>query len=137
MTKIQSAGAKPQREERSFSTQSISQERVLPWRFTALKEMGLSGFSAQILSRFSQRAGFHEGEKGTIYQCMPIVLILTISFFLVVFFLSFPPLFSLLFLLSFLSSIQSSRCSSSPLFCSRQDPPFIVPTVTRFYCFSP
>ena len=78
--KIQSMGAEPKRKERSFSTQSISQERVLPWRLTALRETSLSGFSAQMFLRFSQRARFHEGEKGPIYWCMPIVLILTFVF---------------------------------------------------------
>ena len=42
--KIQSAGVEPQRKEHFFSTQSISQERVLLWRLTALRETGLSGF---------------------------------------------------------------------------------------------
>ena len=76
---------------------------------------------------FLQRAGFHEGEKGLIYRCMPIFLILTISFFLLT-------LFSLLFLLSFLFP---SPSSVPPPFCSQQDPPFIVSDVTRFYCFNP
>jgi len=48
-TKIRSAGAEPKRKERSFSTQLISQEKVLPWRLTALRETNLSGFSAQML----------------------------------------------------------------------------------------
>ena len=39
---------------------------------------------------FSQRVGLHEGERESIYRCMPTVLILTLFFFLVVFFLSFP-----------------------------------------------
>ena len=48
-TKIWSAGAKPKRKERSFSTQLISQKKVLPWRLTALRETDLSGFLAQML----------------------------------------------------------------------------------------
>ena len=48
-TKIRFAGAKPERKEHSFSTQLISEEKVLPWRLTALRETDLSGFSAQIL----------------------------------------------------------------------------------------
>ena len=89
-TKVRFAGAKPERKERSFLTQLISQEKVLPWRFTALREMDLSGFLHRGSLRFSQRVGFHEGERESIYRCMLAVLILTLSFFLVVFFLSFP-----------------------------------------------
>ena len=96
-TKVRSAGAKPERKDCSFSTQLISQEKVLSWRLTALREIGLSGFLHRGSLRFSQRAGFHEGERESIYRCMTAVLILTLSFFLVVFFLSFP-LVSFLFL---------------------------------------
>ena len=46
-TKIRSAGAKPERKERSFSTQLISQEKVMSWRLTALKETDLSGFCTE------------------------------------------------------------------------------------------
>ena len=40
---------------------------------------------------FSQRAGFREGERESIYQCKPAILILTLFFFLVVLYLSFFP----------------------------------------------
>ena len=130
--KIQSAGAEPKRKECSFSTQSISQEKVLPWRLTALRVTVLSGFSTQMFLRFSQRAGFHEGEKGPIYRCMPTILILTFSFFLVVFFLFFPTRFFPISFLSFLSLSQSFRCSSflftaRPSFYSAcRDPDFTI-----------
>ena len=46
-TKVRSAGAKPERKERSFSTQLISQEKVMSWRLIALKETDLSGFCTE------------------------------------------------------------------------------------------
>ena len=59
-TKIRSARVEPKRKERSFSTQLISQERVMLWRLTALREMDLSSFSAQMLGMATGRvrAGF-------------------------------------------------------------------------------
>ena len=88
--------------------------------------------------RFSQRAGFHEGERESIYQCMPAVLILTLSFFLVVFFLSFPLVSFSISQFLFSSAYFLVKVLIVPLFfCSRQDPFFIVPTVTGFYCLSP
>ena len=80
---------------------------------------------------FSQRARFHKGERESIYQCMPTILILTlISFWL----FSFFPSHSFLFLFpsfSFQIPISSLRF---PLFTVR--PFFIVPAVTEFYCLA-
>ena len=56
-----------------------------------------------------------------------------------VFFLSFPTRFftiSLFLFFKFLFLSQSSR-RCLPLLCSQQDPLFIVPIMTRFYCFNP
>ena len=64
-TKIQSAGAEPKRKERSFSMQLISQERVLPWRLTALRETDLSGFSAQMLLEVFTESRISWGREGT------------------------------------------------------------------------
>ena len=78
---------------------------------------------------FLQRTGFHEGEKGPIYRCMPTFLILTI------FFLSSHFVF---FAISFKFSISQSKFPLFlPLFYSRQGLPFIVPAMTRFYYFNP
>ena len=64
-TKIRSTGAKLKRKERSFSTQSISQERVLSWRLTALRETDLSGFSAQMLLEVFTESRISWGREGT------------------------------------------------------------------------
>ena len=133
-TKVRSAGAKLERKEHSFSTQLISQEKVLPWRLTALRETSLSSFSAQMLLRFSQRAGFHEGEKGPIYWCMPTVLILTFVFLSCGFLSFFSHSFLCYFFLSFYFLVEVPIV---PPFCSLQDPSFIVLVVIKFYCFSP
>ena len=102
--------------------QSISQERVLPQRLTALRETGLSGFLRRYSQVFLQRAGFHEGEKGPIYRCMLTFLILTIYFFLSSHFVFFA--------ISFKFSISQSKFPLfPPPFCSWQDPPFIVKDV--------
>ena len=64
-TKIRFARAKPERKERSFSTQLISQEKVLPWRLTALRETDLSGFSAQRLLEVFTESRISWGREGT------------------------------------------------------------------------
>ena len=79
-TKIRSTGVEPKRKERSFSTQLISQERVLPWRLTALRETDLSGFSAQMLLEVFTESRISWEREGSIYRCMPTVLILTFVF---------------------------------------------------------
>ena len=89
-TKIRSAGAKPERKERSFSTQLISQEEGPAVEINYPEGNGPEWFMHRGSLRFSQRARFHEGERESIYRSMPTVLILTLYFFLIVFFLSFP-----------------------------------------------
>ena len=88
---------------------------------------------------FWQRAGFCEGERESIYWCMPAVL----TFYLFYFF-GFSPFFLSLTLVSFcflvyLFDFLFLRYGSRPLsfLCSRQRSLFIVLVMTRFYCFSP
>ena len=87
---------------------------------------------------FSQRAGFREGERESIYRCMPAVLILTLFSFWLFSFLSFPLVsFSISWFLFSNSYFLIKVPVIALLLCSRQDPLFILPTVTGFYCFSP
>ena len=63
--KIWSVGVEPKRKERSFSTRLISQERVLSWRLTVLRETDLSGFSAQMLLEVFTESRISWGREGT------------------------------------------------------------------------
>ena len=88
--------------------------------------------------RFSQRARFHEGERESIYRCMPTILILTLFFFFWLF--SFLPSHLLLFLFpgfSFQIPISSLRFLffSPPLFTAR--PSFYSAYHDRILLFQP
>ena len=113
--KIWSAGAEPKRKERSFSTRLISQERVLPWRLTALRETDLSGFSAQMLLEVFTESRISWGREGT---NLPVHAYRSHSHFCLSFlrfsFFLFPPLFSISLFL-FLSSYFLVEVPSSSL----------------------
>ena len=121
------------------SQRNLSLRKSPAMEINCLKGNGPEWFMHRGSLWFSQRARFHEGERKSIYRCMPAILILTLfTFWLFSFFSSH----SFLFLFPGFSSpipISSSRfpfiSPPSPLFTAR--PFFIVSAVTRFYCFSP
>ena len=86
---------------------------------------------------FSQKARFHEGERESIYQCMPAILILTLfSFWLFSFFPSHSFLFySLASLFKFLFLSQGSPFFSLSLFTAR--PSFYSTCHDRILLFQP
>ena len=71
-TKIWFAGAKLERKERSFSTQLISQEKVLSWRLTALRETDLNGLCTKAPCGFHREQDFmrERGNQST-GACLP------------------------------------------------------------------
>ena len=79
-TKVQSVGTKPERKERSFSTQLISQEKDPAVEINCPEGNGPEWFMHKDSLRFSQRARFHEEKRELIYRCKPAVLILTLVF---------------------------------------------------------
>ena len=135
---IWSAGAKPERKERFFSTQLISQESPVV-EINYLEGNGpewLIHKGLLLILTESRILWKREGINLLVHVCRsnsPSI------FFLVVFF-SFFPLHSFLFyfkvyFFEFLFLSYGSRCCS--IFCSRQGSLFIVLAVIKFYCFSP
>ena len=79
-TKIWSAGAKPKRKERSFSTQ-LSLKKSPAVEINCPERNGPEWFMHKDSLWFSHRAGFRERERESIYRCMFAVLILTLFSF--------------------------------------------------------
>ena len=125
--KIRSAGAEPKRKERSFSTRLISQEIVLSWRLTVLRETDLSGFSTQMLFEVFIESKISWGREGT---NLPVYAYRSYSHFCLSFlrfsFFLFPPLFSISLFLFLSSYFLVEVLVVVPPFWSQQDLLFIV-----------